>query len=270
MRARLRAMGRALAGVIIAALAVAVVGCAAPPAERAALDRASAAVERARSATRVRALAAAELDRAELTLERARAAAASGAPASHVGHLAYAAGRQAALAEAHAADRVAQAEIEALRQALDQQLAAIPADRAAPAGIGTSRLALDRQLAVAPADLGQERAAREPAPAVREAPLSDLTLRLADLEFEGGEPAGGAAGRLDEVAELLAALPVRKLAIEADFDRPDPVERTLMERRIETVRAALVRRGIDPSRIGVRTGPPPDWRAVWTLEHFAP
>jgi outer membrane protein OmpA-like peptidoglycan-associated protein len=246
MRARLRAMGRALAGVIIAALAVAVVGCAAPPAERAALDRASAAVERARSATRVRALAAAELDRAELTLERARAAAASGAPASHVGHLAYAAGRQAALAEAHAADRVAQAEIEALRQALD------------------------RQLAVAPADLGQERAAREPAPAVREAPLSDLTLRLADLEFEGGEPAGGAAGRLDEVAELLAALPVRKLAIEADFDRPDPVERTLMERRIETVRAALVRRGIDPSRIGVRTGPPPDWRAVWTLEHFAP
>jgi hypothetical protein len=127
MRAPVRMVIRPLAGVIGAALATLLVGCVAPPGDRASLDQAQAAVERARGAPRVRALAAAELDRAEVTLERARAAAVAGAPASHVDHLAYAASRQAALAEAHAADRVAQDEIAALRQVLGRQLTATPA-----------------------------------------------------------------------------------------------------------------------------------------------
>jgi outer membrane protein OmpA-like peptidoglycan-associated protein len=194
----------------------------------------------------VRALAATELDHAEVALQRARAAAEAGAPGRHVEHLAYAASRQAALAEAHAADRVAQAEIELLQRALD------------------------RLLAKAPEDLREDRAADEPPPAATvDAALPDFTLSLSELAFE--DAAGGeTATSLDEVADLLISQPARKVSIEADFDLPDPVARTLMESRIETVRAALLRRGIDASRIGVRAGAAHAGRAVSSFERLAP
>jgi Domain of unknown function (DUF4398) len=99
-----------------------IVGCAAP-AEQQALDQAGAAVERARGVPRVRALAAAELDRAEVALEHARAAARAGAPPDQVEHLAYVVSQRAALAEARAAERMAQAEIGKLQRALGQVLA---------------------------------------------------------------------------------------------------------------------------------------------------
>src|SRR5918994_561568 len=98
-----------------------VAGCAAP-AVHPVLDQAGAAVERARSAPRVRALAAAELDRAEMALEHARAAAEAGAPPDQVEHLAYIVSQRAALAEARAAERVARAELGKLQRALGQPL----------------------------------------------------------------------------------------------------------------------------------------------------
>jgi Domain of unknown function (DUF4398) len=106
-------------GVVLAAL---IVGCAAPT-EHPALDQAGAAVERARSAARVRALAAAELDRAEVALEHARAAAWAGAPPDQVEHLAYVVSQRVALAEARAAERIARSEIGKLQGALGQALA---------------------------------------------------------------------------------------------------------------------------------------------------
>jgi outer membrane protein OmpA-like peptidoglycan-associated protein len=233
---------------ITALLAVAcVAGCVLPPVEHAALDQARAAVERARSAPRVRGLAAAELDRAEVTLQRANAAAEAGAPASHVEHLAYVASRQAALAEAQAADRVAQAEIEVLERALDQLVADAPAD-----------------------DLRREREAADAVPAaITDASLPDLTLGLSELSFEDAEPGAETARKLDEVAERLIGEPARRVSIEADFDLPDPAALTLMERRIETVRAALLRRGIDPSRISVRAGAPHE-QASSAFDRFTP
>jgi hypothetical protein len=103
-------------------------GCAAP-AVHPALDQAGAAVERARSAPRVRALAAAELDLAETALENARAAAGAGAPPDQVEHLAYIVIQRAALAEARAAERVARAELGKLQRALGQALAHGPRQR---------------------------------------------------------------------------------------------------------------------------------------------
>src|SRR5918996_580156 len=103
-------------------LAALTAGCA-MPAEHAALAQAGAAVERARSAPRVRALAAAELDRAEGALEHARAAARAGAPPDQVEHLAYVVSQRAALADARAAERVARSEIGKLQRALGQALA---------------------------------------------------------------------------------------------------------------------------------------------------
>jgi outer membrane protein OmpA-like peptidoglycan-associated protein len=246
MRSSTRRVIGPVAGLIGMILAALVLGCAAPPSEHATLDQARAAVERARGAPRVRALAAVELDRAEVTLQRADAAAASGAPASHVDHLAYAARRQAALAEAHAADRVARSEVEVLQRALDQLLAA------------------------ARADLRPDRADGDAAPVARIKALPDLTLSLSELPFDDAEPGEQTASRLDEVADRLRGEPARGLSIEADFDLPDPVARTLMERRIEAVRAALLRRGIDPSRISVRSGAPDRERTVTSFERLAP
>lgn len=232
---------------LAAMLAASVVGCVLPPAEHPALDQARAAVERARSAPRVRGLAAAELDRAEVTLERARAAAEAGAPASHVEHLAYVASRQAALAEAHAADRVAQAEIEKLQGALGRLRADAPA-----------------------ADLRSSAGGEAPPAARIDASLPDLTLALSELAFDEAAPGGETARKLDEVAERLLGEPGRRLSIEADFDLPAPVARTAMERRVETVRAALLRRGIAPSRISVRAGAPPEERALSSFDRLPP
>jgi multidrug efflux pump subunit AcrA (membrane-fusion protein) len=242
----MRSSRRTIASIVGITLA-ALLGCAAPPAEEAALAEADAAVERARSAPRVRALAAAELDRAEVTLQRAREAVAAGAPASHVSHLAYAASRQAALAESQAADRVAQAELESLQRALDQLLADAPADRRRP-----------------------DRAGGDALLAASTARVPDLILSLAELPFREAEPGDGAASRLDEVARLLRDSPARGLAIEVDFDLPDAAARTLMERRIEAVRTAFEDRGIDPFRIRVRAAAPDGERAVTSIERFEP
>jgi hypothetical protein len=202
------------------------------PADHAALDEARGALEQARSAPRVRALAAAELDRAEIALQQAQAAAEAGAPASHVDHLAYVAIQQAALAEAYADDRVAHSEIEVLRQALGPLLA-------------------DEWAAAAEPD----RSDATPATTLEAMP-SNLILDLSDLPFDDDEPSGETARKLEEAAKRLIGAPGGTLSIEVDFGAPDPVARTGMERRVELVRAALLRRGIEASRIVVRASAP--------------
>ena len=267
MRALTRSIIGPVAGLIGSVLAATVVGCVAPPAGDASLDQARAAVERARGAPRVRALAPAELDQAEVALQRARAAAEAGAPAGHVEHLAYAASRQAALAEAHAADRVAQAEVELLQRALDRVPARAPEDLREDRVAAETQPAETQPAATRPA--ATQPAATQPA-ATSAAPLPDVTLDLSELSFEDAEPSRETATRLDEVADLLIGEPARKISIAADFNLPDPVARTLMERRIETVRAAFLGRGIDASRIAVRADAAPEGRAVSSFERLAP
>jgi outer membrane protein OmpA-like peptidoglycan-associated protein len=432
---------------ILFALAAFTAGCAAP-AGHAALDQASAAVERARGAPRVRALAAAELDRAEMALEQARAAARAGAPRDHVEHLAYIVSQRAALAEARATERVARSELAKLQRRLDQTTvrgphhsdqrvgasrqqdqparvwrqehaqasallkesrdgAAMQDDQAravldenrwelasaredpqkrAPLeqdrGVGaavqedrqthgpldehrrgrpwgqedrqagmplqqnhregallqkhrqaTARLEQDRRESApvrgdgpappveqdggeggalredrhAHARLDQDRgpgeamqddrhtrasperdrrerapieddwqaraplaghdrwararaeddqqaraAEQDPVVAIVEAVPQDITLRLARLPFDGAEPTSDTLEELAAVAERLLREPGPDVVIEADFDLPDPEARTVMERRVEVVRAILLRRGIEPARLVVR------------------
>lgn len=232
---------RSLSSVLLAML---VVACMASPGDRLALNEARAAVERARGEPRVRALAAAELDRAELALQRAEAAAKAGAPADRVDHLAYVASRQAALAQAHALDRVAQAEIEVLQRALGQDHADSPTDA-----------------------VQQERRVREAALATPiEATAPELTLSLAELPFEDAELSREVARRLGDMAERLSREPWRTVSIEADFNLPDPVARTTVERRIETVRAELLGRGVEASRIIVRASAPSKERAAASFD----
>ena len=221
---------RTVIGALLAALAA---GCVALRTDQVALDQARAAVEQARSAPRVRALAPAELDLAEVALQQAEAAALEGAPASHVDHLAYVASRQAALAEAHALGRVAQAEARALQRALGPTVV----DAYAP-------------------PVGEKPAAADVAAAGGDDAGQELVLSPSDLSFDDAEPSRETDRELGRIVERLRLEPGRAVSIEADFDLPDPAARTAMERRIELIRATLLRRGIEPSRIIVRASPP--------------
>jgi hypothetical protein len=64
------------------------------------------------------------------------------------------------------------------------------------------------------------------------------------------------------LAERLLREPQRSLLIEAEFGLPAPEARTLMERRVEVVRAFFLERGVAPARLVVHAtgnapvGPP--------------
>jgi hypothetical protein len=317
-------------------LVAAVAGCVAP-ADPAALARAEAALERARSAPRVRALAAEELERAELALEQATAVARTGAPSEHVDHLAYVAIQQAALAEARADGLVARSEIAALRQAAgllpEDELARpaaseraetppvkddaveaaqavgsptvidpeVPADPwlattsslpptavvsrdPLPAGLAAGRLLAASSsrppLVVVRPDPVQPGFAADQPPAVIPAgppsaatsitPPTDPTLRLAALGFDDGTPSASTVDELARVAARVRDDPARTVTLDADFTAPDPLARTEMERRVELVRAALLRAGVESHRIAVRTSAPAAAPAPTLVERLAP
>jgi outer membrane protein OmpA-like peptidoglycan-associated protein len=237
-------------------VALAVVGCVGPPAPPA-LDDAHAAVERARSAPRVRALAPAELDLAEIALEQAAAAARAGAPRAAVEHLAYVASQRAAFAEARAAAQVARSDARLLRRALAQN--AIEARREDQRSRPRSHE--DPGPPAPPADdRPQTTAADEGLPAAEPDALTgavaafpnELTLSLAELPFEQAEPTEKALVAMAGMAERMRRQPWRTLRIEAEFDLPEPEARTLMERRVEVVRAFFLERGVAPARLVVQ------------------
>jgi Domain of unknown function (DUF4398) len=239
-------------------LALAVAGCVGPTAPPA-LDDARVAVERARSSPRVRALAPAELDLAEIALEQAAATARARAPRAEVEHLAYVASQRAAFAEARAAAEVARSETRLLRRALAQT--AIEARRDDPRprarsqkdqGSPAAPAGNEPQTAAVAAD--QELPAAEPdavAVAVEAFP-EDLTLNLAELPFKQAEPTEKALVDMAGMAERMRRQPWRTLLIEAEFDLPEPEARTLMEQRVEVVRAFFLERGVAPARLVVQ------------------
>jgi OmpA-OmpF porin, OOP family len=260
---------RPLCSVLLACLlTVAVAGCAGSAAHPA-LDDAHAAVERARSVPRVRALAPAELDLAEIALEQAGFAARAGAPPAEVEHLAYIANQRAAFAEARAAAEVARSETRLLRRAMGQAAVEtrLEDQKSQP---------LERKHLVQPApqeekqqprlSAAADQATRAAAPDAMAADVEpmpqDISLRVAQLPFEQAEPSVEALEELAGLAERLLHEPGRSLVIEAEFGMPEPEARTLMEQRVEVVRAFFLERGVAPARLvvhasgNVPVGPP--------------
>jgi outer membrane protein OmpA-like peptidoglycan-associated protein len=248
-------------------LTVAVAGCAGW-APHPALDDAHAAVERARSVPRVRALAQAELDLAEIALEQAESAARAGASSAEVEHLAYVASQRAAFAEARAAAQVARSETLLLRRAMGQA-----AVETRLQGQKTRPLARKDRARAAPQeeDQGQRMsAAADPGTRVEPDALAahvetmpqDISLSLGQLPFAQAEPTPEALEELAGLGERLLREPRRSLLIEAEFGLTDPDARTLMERRVEVVRAFFLERGVAPVRLVVHAtgnapmGPP--------------
>ncbi len=248
-------------------LAVAVAGCAGS-APNPALDDAHAAVERARSVPRVRALAQAELDLAEIALEQAGSAARAGASPAEVEHLAYVASQRAAFAEARAAAQVARSETRLLRRAMgqaevetrleDQKTRPLARKDRGPAPQEEDQ----RQRVSAAADPGMRAAEPDAMAADLEPMPQDISLSVAQLPFAQGEPTPEALEELAGLAERLLREPQRSLLIEAEFGLPEPEARTLMERRVEVVRAFFLERGVAPARLVVHAtgnapvGPP--------------
>lgn len=222
MGGRLRGIARRLTGVALAAL---LVSCATPADDRA-LHGAEVAVERARSAPRVRALAPRELDDAEVALALAGDMLETGAGGEWVDHFAYLAARRAALAEARATERIARARVAALDRELDRAWADAPAS--ARRHLEEDQIALTGRSAV--------------------------IVSLAELPFEGVEPGSDAVDQVDGMVEALSHDAHRRVLLVAAFDAPDPDQRTVLERRVEVVRTLFTRRGVDPSRILVRAG----------------
>jgi hypothetical protein len=85
-----------------------------------------------------------------------------------------------------------------------------------------------------------------------ETPSHDITLNLARLSFQMAEPTEDAFAQLAWLAERLLRKPGQSLLIEAEFDLPEPEARTLMEQRVEVVRAFFLERGVAPARLVVR------------------
>jgi hypothetical protein len=109
-----------------------------------------------------------------------------------------------------------------------------------------------RERAAVQEDRQAHTAEQEPVAAIVETVPRGVTLRLAQLPFDGAEPTSDTLERLAALAARLLNEPGPSVFIEAEFDLPDPEARTVMERRVEVVRAILLRRGIEPARLVVR------------------
>jgi outer membrane protein OmpA-like peptidoglycan-associated protein len=83
-----------------------------------------------------------------------------------------------------------------------------------------------------------------------------LVLTLGDVLFDTGraELKPGAARNLDQLAQFLTAHPDRRIQIDGFTDSvgTESYNQDLSQRRADTVKAALIGRGIDPSRIGTQ------------------
>ena len=119
-----------------------------------------------------------------------------------------------------------------------------------------------RQVVSAAADPGMRAAEPDAMAADLEPMPQDISLSVAQLPFAQGEPTPEALEELAGLAERLLREPQRSLLIEAEFGLPEPEARTLMERRVEVVRAFFLERGVAPARLMVHAtgnapvGPP--------------
>jgi outer membrane protein OmpA-like peptidoglycan-associated protein len=237
------------------ALALAV-GCASAPKTNVELEQAHATYNRAEADPAVIKNAAIELDKAKQTLAQADAAFANKAKPGEVTHLAYLARQRSNTAIARSQEKVTLA-------AIDQANAERDRVRLAARTQEADQAKSQAQMAQAQAQSAQEEAlaARTRAQQLEDqlnAKKTDrgLVLTLGDVLFDTGKSdlKSGAMRTIDQLADFMRENPERTVKIEGFTDSvgSDDYNMSLSERRADSVRSALLSRGIDSGRVIAR------------------
>jgi outer membrane protein OmpA-like peptidoglycan-associated protein len=236
-------------------LTLALGACASVPQPNPALESARAVVQRAEADPNVNKYAALDLAAAKGDLSVAEEAA-SHHNEAQVEQSAYLAAQKARIAEQHATAKANDARVAAGQTERDQIMLASRSREAENA-----KLAAANSQAVANAALAQrDQAAQEAARAQAELDALKATstprgavLTLGDVLFDTGksELKSGASRKLDQLAQFLAAHPERRVQVDGFTDSvgPDAYNEDLSRRRADSVKSALLSRGVDASRI---------------------
>jgi outer membrane protein OmpA-like peptidoglycan-associated protein len=231
-----------------AGLVAALAACAAGPQPNATLERAREQVASAAADPNVAQYAPLDLEAAKNDLAAAEAAAAHHDEAG-TDQSAYMAAQTARLAQERAAAKADDAHVAHAQEERDRiQMAA----RAQEANIAVAQ----RNAAVEQRDQAAQQTARlQEEIAKLKATKTDrgLVLTLGDVLFDTGraELNPGAAIKLDQLAQFLNEHADRRVEIDGFTDSvgSDSYNEELSQRRADSVKAALVMRGVDPSRI---------------------
>ncbi|HTV96854.1 MAG TPA: OmpA family protein [Steroidobacteraceae bacterium] len=222
-------------------LALVLGACVSAPRPNAALAAASAQVSAAEADPDVAKYDPLDLQAAQQDLQAAQTAANRGKE-DQVAQPAYMATQTARLAEARAATKADQARVAQGTRERDRiELAARARETNVALAQRNEAAAQAAQLQAQVAELKAKETNR------------GLVLTLGDVLFDTGKASlnPGAALNLDRLATFLQQHPERRVEIDGFTDSvgPDAYNQELSEERAESVKAALVARGIDPSRV---------------------
>jgi outer membrane protein OmpA-like peptidoglycan-associated protein len=244
-------------------LALALAACVSMPQPNAALETARLAVRTAEADPNVNKFAPLELDRARKDLSIAEDASLHHQDAE-VDQPAYLATQNARLAQAHGATKADDARVAAGQIERDQIVLASRTREAenAKASAANSRVAADvalnqRDQAVNQRDQANDETARVQAEldALKATPTPrGLVMTLGDVLFDTGraELKSGAGRKMDQLGQFLVEHTDRRVQIDGFTDSvgTDSYNEDLSQRRADSVKTALINRGVQPSRIG--------------------
>jgi outer membrane protein OmpA-like peptidoglycan-associated protein len=223
-------------------LALALCACASTPRPNAALEDAHAAVAAAEADPNVIKYAALDLDAAKKDLTAADAAATQHKD-DLVTQTAYLATQNAHMAQAHAAAKADDARVAAGQAERDQIRLAARDREVNDAKMNAN--AATQEAARLQAEVEELKATSTP---------RGLVMTLGDVLFDTGksELNSGASRKLDQLAQFLNEHKDRRVQIDGFTDSvgSDGYNQELSRRRAESVRSALLSRGVEPSRIG--------------------
>jgi outer membrane protein OmpA-like peptidoglycan-associated protein len=231
------------------ALTLTLCACAGAPQPNAALESAHAAVQAAESDPNVSKYAALDLEAAKRDLAVADDAATHHNDAQ-IAQSAYLAAQNARLAQMHAAAKADDARVAAGQAERDKILLAARTREVQNAKVATDAAVDQRDQATAQAarlqaEVDQLKATPTP---------RGLVLTLGDVLFDTGraELNPGAARKLDQLGQFLNEHKDRRVQIDGFTDSvgSDAYNEELSRRRADAVKAALLSRGVDASRIG--------------------
>jgi outer membrane protein OmpA-like peptidoglycan-associated protein len=243
-------------------LALALGACASMPQPNAALENARAAVQTAEADPNVQRYSALDLEAAKKDLAIAEDANLHHKDAE-VNQPAYLALQNARLAQAHAAAKADDARVAMGQAERDQIMLAARTREAANA----NRAAANANQAAANANQAKDAALSERDAANQEAARAQAELEqlkatptprgsvmtLGDVLFDTGraELKPGAARKLDQLVQFLMEHPERRVQIDGFTDSvgTDAYNEELSQRRADSVKAALLSRGVDASRV---------------------